>query len=75
MNDKKLFAALVEQELAIMEAKAVMKDAADQAKESGVDKEEIALIKKSAKLHAVDKFEETKATNEALVEIYERLTN
>ena len=75
MTDKELFAALVEQELVIMEAKAVMKDAADQAKESGVDKEEIALIKKSAKLHAAAKFEETKAANEALVEIYERLTN
>lgn len=75
MTDKELFAALVEQELAIMEAKLMMKDAADRAKEDGVEKEDISLIKKAAKLHAVAKFEETKAANEALVEIYERLTN
>lgn len=75
MTDKEFFNALVEQEFAMMEAKLVIKDLSDQAKESGLENEEIALIKKAAKLHAAAKFEETKAANEALAETYERLTS
>ena len=75
MTDKEFFNALVEQELVMMEAKEVIKGLTEDAKESGIEKDDVALIKKSAKLHAAAKFEETKAANEALVEIYERLTN
>lgn len=75
MTEKEFFNALVEQELAVMEAKEVVKGLSEDAKESGIEKDEIALIKKAAKLHAAAKFEETKAANEALAETYERLTN
>ena len=75
MTDKEFFNALVEQELAMMEAKEVVKGLVEQAKESGIEKEEIVLIKKAAKLHAAAKYEETKAANEALAETYERLTS
>jgi hypothetical protein len=40
-----------------------------------VEKEQIALIKKAAKLHADARFEEIKAQNEALVAKYEELTS
>ena len=75
MTEKEFFNALVEQELAMMEAKEVVKGLTEDAKESGIEKEEIALIKKAAKLHAAAKFEETKAANEALAQTYERLTS
>lgn len=75
MTEKEFFSALVVQELAMMEAKEVVKGLSEQAKESGIEKDEITLIKKAAKLHAAAKFEETKAANEALAETYERLTS
>ena len=75
MTEKEFFNALVEQELAVMEAKEVVRGLSEDAKESGIEKDEIALIKKAAKLHAAAKFEETKAANEALAQTYERLTN
>lgn len=75
MTEKEFFNALVEQEIVVMEAKEVVKGLSEDAKESGIEKDEIALIKKAAKLYAAAKFEETKAANEALAETYERLTS
>lgn len=71
MTEKELFEELVKHELAVMEAKLLIKEDCEIAKESGVEKEQIALIKKAAKLHADARFEQ----NEALVAKYEELTS
>lgn len=75
MKDKELFAALVEQELAALAVKAEVKSIVEAAKEADIDKEDIKLIKKAAKLHANTKFEEMQAENEALIAKYEELVN
>lgn len=74
MTEQKLFEALVQQELAALASKEEVKAIVEEAKDSGVDKDAIKLIKKAAKLHANVKFEEMQAENEALIAKYEELT-
>lgn len=73
MTEQQLFDALVEQELAALAVKAEVKAIAEAAKEADIDKEDIKLIKKAAKLNANTKFEEMRAENEALIAKYEEL--
>jgi len=74
MTEKELFEKLVQQELVIMEAKAVSKESCDAAKEDGISKDNIALIKKAAAVFAASKFDELKSKNEAFEAKYEELT-
>ena len=75
MTEQQLFDALVQQELAVLAVKAEVKAVVEAAKEADIDKEDIKLIKKAAKLHANTKFEEMQAENEALIAKYEELVN
>lgn len=75
MTEKELFDELVKHELSLLETKLLIKEDVESAKESGVSKEDIPLIKKAAKLHANAKFEEMTAENEALIAKYEELTS
>lgn len=75
MTEKELFNKLVQHELSIIEAKVLIKEDCDSAKESGISKEDIALIKKAASVHAQAKFDELKAQSEAFQAKYEELTN
>ena len=73
MTEQQLFDALVQQELAALAVKAEVKAIVEAAKEADIDKEDIKLIKKAAKLNANTKFEEMQAENEALIAKYEEL--
>ena len=52
MTEQQLFDALVQQELAALAVKAEVKAVVEAAKEADIDKEDVKLIKKAAKLHA-----------------------
>jgi NACalpha-BTF3-like transcription factor len=75
MTEQQLFDSLVQQELAALAVKTEVKAITEAAKEADIDKEDIKLIKKAAKLHANTKFEEMQAENEALIAKYEELVN
>jgi hypothetical protein len=74
MTEKELFEQLVTKNLDLLCTREEIKEILSKAKEADFEKEELALIKAAAVLHAKASFEETKAKNEALVETYERLT-
>lgn len=67
MTEQQLFDALVQQELAALVVKAEVKAVVESAKEADIDKEDIKLIKKAAKLHANTKFEECRQRTKLLL--------
>lgn len=73
MTERELFDTFVQLTLNTLAIREETKAVAEAAKEVGHDKEDIALIKKAAKLHATAEFEANKAANEALVAKYEAL--
>jgi UTP-glucose-1-phosphate uridylyltransferase len=74
MTEQQLFERFINLELDAMAIKENVKALVEEAKENGIDKEDIALIKASAKLHVANAFEEKSAHQRALEEKYKALT-
>lgn len=74
MTEESLFERFINLELAAMAHKEDVKELVEEAKEAGIDKEDIALVKASAKLHVNNTFEEKTAHQRALETKYKELT-
>lgn len=74
MTENDLFERFISLELNALAHKEDVKSLVDEAKENGIDKEDIALIKASAKLHVNNAFEEKSAHQRALEAKYKELT-
>lgn len=74
MTEKELFDRFVTKELDLMALKEDVKEIQTEAKEAGYDGKAITLIKKSAKLHVENTFEEKEEATLELFEKYRELT-
>lgn len=74
MTETELFERFITLELEALATKENVKELTNEAKEEGIDKEDIALIKASAKLHVANAFEEKSAHQRALEAKYKELT-
>ena len=74
MTEKDVFESFVNKEVDLMALKEDVKEIANKAKEAGFDGKAIGLIKKSAKLHVDNTFEEKEEATLELFEKYKELT-
>lgn len=74
MTEKELFDRFVNKELDLMAHKEDVKEIQQEAKDAGYDAKTIGLIKKSAKLHVDNTFEEKEEATLELFEKYKELT-
>lgn len=74
MTEPELFERLISQELEVLATKENTKALLDEAKEAGIDKHDITLIKASAKIHVANTFEEKTSAARELEEKYKELT-
>ena len=74
MTEKEIFDRFVNKEVDLMALKEDVKEIANEAKEAGFDGKAIGLIKKSAKLHVDNTFEEKEEATLELFEKYKELT-
>lgn len=74
MTEKELFDRFVNKEIDLMAHKEDVKEIQQEAKDAGYDAKAIGLIKKSAKLHVDNTFEEKEEATLELFEKYKELT-
>lgn len=74
MTEGELFEKCINQELELLASKENYKALLNDAKDSGLDKKDIALVKASAKIHVDNAFEEKTAAARELEEKYRVLT-
>lgn len=74
LTESALFERFISLELEALATKENVKALVEEAKDSNIDKEDIALIKASAKLHVANAFEEKTAHQRKLEEKYKELT-
>lgn len=74
MTENELFERFISLELEALATKENVKSLQDEAKVAGIDKVDIALVKKAAKLHVDDAFEEKTDAARALEAKYKELT-
>ena len=74
MTEGELFERCISQELELLASKENYKALLTEAKDFGLDKKDIALVKASAKIHVDNAFEEKTAAARELEDKYRELT-